>query len=257
MLEPWMRPWRLPCKDSSTFSRLKLAPSSFSSWTIRLSKKRERRFRAALGIRIMLKTWPTPLANNGFWPFCSTNGRFCPWPPASIIHKAPKDAVASTPKSIWPRRCFKVSACRFPVNFIFWPTVGIEPEKQKKDRYLVCTNLLLPALEVLKFYTRRFKIEQLVKGLKHRLGLGDYQVRNLPAIQRHVTLALLIYFTLIFLKILQWLRDKSVSLNISIRFLAFQIRKHILVERITVELKTLKIQFKQNILDTYLEHLCG
>jgi SRSO17 transposase len=135
--------------------------------------------------------------------------------------------------------------------------VVVVQEKRKKTRYLVSTNLLLPALEVLKFYAQRWKIEQMVKDLKQRLGLGDYQVRNLQAIQRHVTLAFLSYFTLILLKILQWLKDKNVPLSLSIRFLAFQVRKHILVERITVQLKTLKIQFKQNILDSYLEQLCA
>ncbi len=77
----------------------------------------------------------------------------------------------------------------------------------------------------------------------------------MQAIQRHVALALLSYCVLIFLKILQWLRDKTNALDLSIRFLAFHIRRHILLENITVTLKTMKIQFKQNILDTYLERL--
>ena len=135
--------------------------------------------------------------------------------------------------------------------------VVIVQEKRKKVRYLVSTNFLLPALEVVKFYAHRWKIEQMIKDLKQRLGLGDYQVRNLRAIQRHVTLVLLSYFTLILLKILQWIKDKSISLDLSIRFLAFQVRKQILVERVTVSLKTLKIKFKQNVLDTYLEQLCA
>ena len=96
----------------------------------------------------------------------------------------------------------------------------------------------------------------MIKDLKQRLGLGDYQVRNLLAIQRHVALVLLSYFTLILLRILQCLKNKSVSLDLSIRILALQVRKQILVERITVKLKTLKIQFNQNILETYLEQFC-
>ena len=135
--------------------------------------------------------------------------------------------------------------------------VVVVKEKRKKIRYLVSTNFLLPALEVVKFYAHRWKIEQMIKDLKQRLGLGDYQVRNLRAIQRHVTLVLLSYFTLILLKILQWIKDKSISLDLSIRLLALQVRKQILVERITVKLKNLKIQFKQNILDSYLEQLCA
>ena len=135
--------------------------------------------------------------------------------------------------------------------------VVIVKEKRKKIRYLVSTNFLLPALEVVKFYSHRWKIEQLIKDLKQRLGLGDYQVRNLQAIQRHVTLVLLSYFTLILLKILQWVKDKKISLDLSIRTLALQVRRQILIERITLKLKTLKIQFKQNILDTYFEQLCA
>lgn len=135
--------------------------------------------------------------------------------------------------------------------------VVIVKEKRKKIRYLVSTNFLLPALEVVKFYSHRWKIEQMIKDLKQRLGLGDYQVRNLQAIQRHVTLVLLSYFTLILLKILRWLKDKSISLDLSIRTLALQVRRQILIERITVKLKNLKIQFKQNILDIYLDQLCA
>jgi SRSO17 transposase len=135
--------------------------------------------------------------------------------------------------------------------------VVVVKEKRKKIRYLVSTNYLLPALEIVKFYAHRWKIEQMIKDLKQRLGLGDYQVRNLPAIQRHVTLVLLSYFTLILLKLLQWLKDKSISLELSIRSLALQVRKHILVERITLNLKTLKIKFKQNILESYLDQLCA
>ncbi len=135
--------------------------------------------------------------------------------------------------------------------------VVIVKEKRKKIRYLVSTNFLLPALEIVKFYAHRWKIEQMIKDLKQRLGLGDYQVRNLRAIQGHMTLVLLSYFTLILLKILQWIKDKSISLELSIRFLALQVRKKILVERITISLKTMKVQFKQNILDSYLEQLCA
>jgi len=128
-------------------------------------------------------------------------------------------------------------------------------EKRKKPIYLVCTNIHLPAIDIIKYYAKRWKIEQMIKDLKQRLGLGDYQVRDLQAIQRHVALVLLSYFVLILLKILQWLKDKSISLDLSIRQLAFQVRKNILFENITVTLKTMEIRFKQNILDTYLEEL--
>ncbi len=133
--------------------------------------------------------------------------------------------------------------------------VVVVKEKRKKPRYLVSTNLHLSALDILKYYAKRWKIEQMIKDLKQRLGFGDYQVRNLQAIQRHVAIVLLSYCVLIFLKILQWLRDKKAFLNLSIRLLAFHVRKHILIEHITLAMKNMRIQFKQNILDSYLELL--
>ena len=131
--------------------------------------------------------------------------------------------------------------------------VVVVREKRKKPIYLVCTNPRLPAIYVIQYYARRWKIEQMIKDLKQRLGLGDYQVRNLRAIQRHVALVLLGYVALMFLKVLQWLRDKHTISDLSIRRLAFYVRKHILIETITVILKTMQIQFKQNILDTYFD----
>jgi len=133
--------------------------------------------------------------------------------------------------------------------------VVVVKEKRKKPVYLVCTNIHLPAIDIIKYYAKRWKIEQMIKDVKQRLGFGHYQVRNLHAIQRHVTLVLLSYFVLTLLKLLQWLRDKNSSLDSSIRLLAFRIRKQILLENITVTLKNMKIRFKQNILDSYLEEL--
>jgi IS4 transposase len=133
--------------------------------------------------------------------------------------------------------------------------IVVVKEKRKKARYLVSTNLHLSALDIVKYYAKRWKIEQMIKDLKQRLGFGDYQVRNLQAIQRHVTLVLLSYCVLIFLKILNCLRNEHLSLDSSIRRLAFLVRRHILLESISVTLKNMRIQFKQNILDSYLEQL--
>ena len=133
--------------------------------------------------------------------------------------------------------------------------VVVVKEKRKKPTYLVCTNIHLAAIDIIKYYSKRWKIEQMIKDLKQRLGFGDYQVRDLQAIQRHVALVLLSYFVLILLKILQRLKDKRMCLDLSIRRLAFQVRKNILFENIIVTLNAMKIQFKQNILDTYLEQL--
>ncbi len=133
--------------------------------------------------------------------------------------------------------------------------VVVVKEKRKKPIYLVCTNIHLPAIDIIKYYAKRWKIEQMIKDLKQRLGFGDYQVRDLQAIQRHVALVLLSYFVLILLKILQRLKDKSIALDLSIRRLAFQVRKNILLENITLTLNAMEIKFKQNILATYLEQL--
>jgi len=133
--------------------------------------------------------------------------------------------------------------------------VVVVKEKRKKDSYLVSTNLHLSALDIVKYYAKRWKIEQMIKDLKQRLGLGHYQVRNSQAIQRHVALALLSYCILILLKILQRLKDPSTSWDLSIRSLAFRVRNHILLENITVTFKAMRIQYQQNILDSYLEKL--
>jgi hypothetical protein len=135
--------------------------------------------------------------------------------------------------------------------------VVVVKEKRKKPFYLVCTNLHLPAIDVVRYYAKRWKIEQMIKDLKQRLGFGQYQVRDLNAIERHVALVLLSYFVLILLKALQWFRNKDHAFDFSIRLLAFHLRKHILLENITVTLKNMKVQFKQNILDSYLEQLCA
>jgi hypothetical protein len=95
----------------------------------------------------------------------------------------------------------------------------------------------------------------MIKDPKQRLGFGDYQVRNLQGIQRYVALAVLSYFVLILLRILPWLKDKPAPVGLWIRSLAFDVRSHFLLEKITVTLKPIIIQFKQNILDTYLEQL--
>lgn len=113
---------------------------------------------------------------------------------------------------------------------------------------MVSTNIHLSPIDVIKYYTKRWKIEQMIKSLKQRLGFADYQVRNLQAIHRHVALSLLSYFVLVLLKILKWVRDKKTPLDISIRFLAFYLRKHIIIEQISVTLKSMKVRFMQNIL---------
>jgi hypothetical protein len=59
--------------------------------------------------------------------------------------------------------------------------VVVVKEKRKKPCYLVSTNLHLSALDVVKYYANRWKIEQMIKDLKQRLGLGNYLVRDPPS----------------------------------------------------------------------------
>jgi SRSO17 transposase len=132
----------------------------------------------------------------------------------------------------------------------------IVKEKRTKIRYLVCTNTRLPAIEVIKYYAKRWKIEQMIKDLKQCLGFGHYQVRTLQAIQHHAALALLSYSFLVFFAILALSKDKGATSYMSIRRLAFLVRRDIFIENIKVTLRTMRIQFKQNILDAYLEKLC-
>jgi len=73
----------------------------------------------------------------------------------------------------------------------------------------------------------------------------------------HVALVLLSYFVLILLKVLLCLRCKDHAFYFSIRLLAFHVRKYILLENITVTPNNMKVQLKQNILDSYLEQLCA
>ncbi|MGE5840390.1 MAG: transposase, partial [Deltaproteobacteria bacterium] len=132
----------------------------------------------------------------------------------------------------------------------------IVKEKRSKVRYLVCTNIHLPAIDVIKYYAKRWKIEQMIKDLKQCMGFGDYQVRALQAIVHHTALALLSYSFLAFVAILAASKTKEATLHMSIRRLAFHVRKHILIENIKVTLRTMRIHFRQNILDAYLEKLC-
>ena len=82
----------------------------------------------------------------------------------------------------------------------------IVKEHRKKPQFLISTNTHLAALDVVRYYAKRWKIEQMIKDLKQRLGFGDYQTRSLQAIVRHTALSLIAYFVLTILKIIQWLK---------------------------------------------------
>lgn len=54
------------------------------------------------------------------------------------------------------------------------------------NRGFECVPIHLSALDIVKYYAERWKIDQMIKNLKQRLAFGDYQSRNLQAIHRHV-----------------------------------------------------------------------
>ncbi len=97
--------------------------------------------------------------------------------------------TSSYESSLWCHgKTKRLSIARFigEIKEVGKVAVVVVREKRKKPIYLVCTNLHLPAISVIQYYARRWKIEQMIKDLKQRLGLGDYQVRNLRAIQRSI-----------------------------------------------------------------------
>ena len=59
--------------------------------------------------------------------------------------------------------------------------VVVVKEKRKKPLYLVSTNLHLSAFDIIKYYAKRWKIEQMIKDLKQRLGFGTLSSSKSPS----------------------------------------------------------------------------
>jgi SRSO17 transposase len=59
---------------------------------------------------------------------------------------------------------------------------------QKSWRYLVSTDCSLTAQLVISYYLARWEVENFYRVAKQSLGWGDYQMRDLFAIERHVQL---------------------------------------------------------------------
>jgi SRSO17 transposase len=60
----------------------------------------------------------------------------------------------------------------------------------KKWHYLICTDLDLPPQTLLRFYLTRWEVEIFYRAIKQNVGWGDYQMRNLMAIERHILLVM-------------------------------------------------------------------
>lgn len=58
----------------------------------------------------------------------------------------------------------------------------------KKWHYLISTDLDLSPHTLLRFYLTRWEVENFYRAAKQNFGWGDYQMRNLVAIERHVLL---------------------------------------------------------------------
>jgi SRSO17 transposase len=59
---------------------------------------------------------------------------------------------------------------------------------QKRWRYLVSTDCSLSAQTVISYYLARWEVENFYRVAKQSLGWGDYQMRDLFAVERHVQL---------------------------------------------------------------------
>ena len=59
---------------------------------------------------------------------------------------------------------------------------------QQGWRYLVSTDLSLSAQTIISYYLARWEVENFYRVAKQSLGWGDYQMRDLLAIERHVQL---------------------------------------------------------------------
>jgi SRSO17 transposase len=60
----------------------------------------------------------------------------------------------------------------------------------KKWRYLISTDLDLSPHTLLRFYLTRWEVENFYRAIKQNFGWGDYQMRSLTAIERHVLLVM-------------------------------------------------------------------
>ncbi len=63
----------------------------------------------------------------------------------------------------------------------------------KKWHYLISTDLDLSPQTLLRFYLTRWEVENFYRAIKQNFGWGDYQMRNLLAIERHVLLVMVAY----------------------------------------------------------------
>lgn len=81
------------------------------------------------------------------------------------------------------------------VNMVFSYQRGIS-----HPLVLVTNDLKLPAVEVVRWYSLRWKIECFFQDIKQELGFGDYHTTQEESISKHLGLSILGYHALVFIR---------------------------------------------------------
>lgn len=112
-------------------------------------------------------------------------------PQTSLATAAQRAGFAPLPERLWGwRGPLPIASCTLVPTVVRRPcTVVCVRVGDREPRYLLCTDLALPAAAVVRLYAARFSIELTFRELTQRCGCGDYQVRKARAIEAHVQLA--------------------------------------------------------------------
>ncbi len=82
-------------------------------------------------------------------------------------------------------------------------------------RYVVSTDLSLTPHTILSYYLARWEVENFYRAAKQSLGWGDYQMRDLLAIERHVQL-MMVAHAYLELRRLDWLEQAKPDEHITL-----------------------------------------
>jgi hypothetical protein len=77
----------------------------------------------------------------------------------------------------------------------------ISRDDKNKLKYLVTDLVSTPAVLVIKRYDLRWNIECYFRDVKQHLGLGEYQMRSLHGIVRHLYIVMTAYILLVYVKL--------------------------------------------------------
>ncbi len=96
------------------------------------------------------------------------------------------------------------------VKLVINRTVG-----NKRRRYVVSTDLTLSPQTIISYYLARWEVENFYRTAKQSLGWGDYQMRDLFAIERHVQL-MMVAHAYLELRRLDWLTHAEPGQHITL-----------------------------------------